>query len=224
MLKLLLILKFFFYLQSTSPNKVDAVVKSTKPLPTNVTTNTTNENEPILETNNQLPSSSKSSEDCSQSSSYKSINSSISDKTSGASPQHEVQDNSNNASPKLVQSENQCQNASTKEYNSKLTLENKMKTDGSGQAISKFQPTYSPPINSQQMLCTTDTNQQTTTTLGLPKSESTDNIDLSTLSTVLDDGKNKEEKSTDVSNDLIEEKSTSNSDLRPQNTSNIYYI
>jgi len=171
-----------------------------------------------------MPSSSKSSEDCSQSSSYKSINSSISDKMSGTSSQHAVEDNSNNASPKLVQSEN----ASTKEYYSKLTLENKMKTDSSGQSISKFQPTYSPPINSQQMLCTTDANQQTTSTLGLPKSESTKNIDLSTLSSVLDDGKNKEEESTVMSNEIIEEKSTCSSDHKPQNTrqnmSNIYYI
>lgn len=165
-----------------------------------------------------MPSSSKSSEDCSQSSSYKSINSSSSDKMSGTSPQHAVEDNSNNASPKLVQSENQCQNASTKE----LTLENKIQPDNSEQTISTLQPTYSPPINSQQMLCTTDTNPQTTATLEIPKSESTKNIDLSTLSTVLDDGKNKEEKSTVLSNDLIEEKSKSNSDHRPQNTSNLY--
>lgn len=171
-----------------------------------------------------MPSSSKSSEDCSQSSSYKSINSSISDKMSGASPQHAVQDNSNNASPTLVQSENQCQNASTKEYNSKLTLENKMKTDDNGQTISKLQPTCSSPINSQQMLQTTDTNQQTITTLGLPKSESTKTIDLSTLSTVLDDEKNKEEESTVMSNEIVEEKSTSSSDHKQQNTSNIYYI
>jgi len=169
-----------------------------------------------------MPSSSKSSEDCSQSSSYKSINSSSSDKMSGASPQHAVEDNSNNASLKLIQSENQCQNDSTKEFNPKLTLENKIQPDNSGQIISTLQPTYSPPINSQKMLCTTDTNQQTTDTLELPKSESTKNIDLSTLSTVLDDGKNKEEKSTVLSNDLIEEKSKSNSDHRPQNTSNLY--
>jgi len=171
-----------------------------------------------------MPSSSKSSEDCSQSSSYKSMNSSISDKMSGTSPQHSVQDNSNNASPKLVQSENQCQNTSTKEYNSKLTLENKMKTDDSGQTKSTCQPIYSPPINSQKTLCTTDTNQQTTVTLELSKSESTKNIDLSTLSTVLDDGDNKEEKSTAESNDLIEEQSKSNSDHKPQNTSNLYNI
>ncbi|CAI6357219.1 unnamed protein product [Macrosiphum euphorbiae] len=174
---------------STSPIKVDTVVKSTKPLLTNATTNSTNENESILETHHQMPSSSKSSEDCSQSSSYKSINSSSSDKMSGTSPQHAVEDNSNNASPKLVQSENQCQNASTKE----LTLENKIQPDN-------------------------NTNPQTTATLEIPKSESTKNIDLSTLSTVLDDGKNKEEKSTVLSNDLIEEKSKSNSDHRPQNT------
>jgi len=169
-----------------------------------------------------MPSSSKSSEDCSQSSSYKSINSSSSDKMSRASPQHAVEDNSNNASSKLVQSENQCQNASTKEFNSKITLENKIQPDNNEQTISTLQSTYSPPINSQQIHCTTDTNNQTTATLELPKSETTKNIDLSTLSTVLDDGKNKEEKSTVLSNDLIEEKSKSNSDHRPQNTSNLH--
>jgi len=174
-----------------------------------------------------MPSSSKSSEDCSQSSSYKSISSSISDKMSGASPQHAVQDNSNNASPKLVQSENECQNASAKEHNSKPTPENKIKIDNSGQTISTFQPTLSKtnssPISSQQILGTTDTNQQSTTTLELPKSESTKNIDLSALSTVLDDEKNKEEK-PGMSNDLIEENSKSNSDHSPQNTSNLYCI
>lgn len=199
-----------------------------KPLLTNATLNSTIENEPILETHNQMPSSSKSSEDCSQSSSYKSINSSISDKMSGASPQHAVQGNSNNASPKLVQSENQCQTSSAKVCNSKLTLENKIKTDNGGQTISTIQPTLpktnSPPINSQQTLCTSDTNQQTTATVGLPRSESIKNIDLSTLSSVLDDGKNKEEKSIVAPNELIEEKSKSNSEHRPQNTSNLYYI
>ncbi|KAE9544096.1 hypothetical protein AGLY_001785 [Aphis glycines] len=206
---------------STSPNNIDTVVKN-KPLITNATINSTNESEPILETHNQMPSSSKSSEDCSQSSSYKSINSSISDKVSGASPQHAVQGSSNNASPKLVQSENQCQNGSAQVCNLKLTFENKIKTDNDVQTISTTQPTlpktYSPPINSQQTLCTTDTKQQTTATLGLPKNESTKNIDLSTLSSVLDDGKNTEEKSIVVSNELTEEKLKSNSHHKPQNT------
>lgn len=200
-----------------------------KPLITNATINSTNEGEPILETHNQMPSSSKSSEDCSQSSSYKSINSSISDKMSGASPQHAVQGSSNNASPKLVQSENQCQNGSTQVCNPKLTtFENKIKTDNDGQTISTIQPTlpktYSPPINSQQTLCTTDTNQQTTATLELPKNESTKNIDLSTLSSVLDDGKNTEEKSIVVSNELTEEKLKSNSHHKLQNTSDLFNI
>jgi len=199
-----------------------------KPLITNVTIDSTNESEPILETHNQMPSSSKSSEDCSQSSSYKSINSSISDKMSGSSPQHAVQGSSNNASPKLVQSENQCQNGSAQVCNPKLTLENKMNTDNDGQTISTTQPTlpktYSPPINSQQTPCIADTNQQTTATLGLPKNESTKNIDLSTLSSVLDDGKNTEEKSIVVPNELTEEKLKSNSHHKPQNTSNLFNI
>lgn len=174
---------------------------------------------------NQMLSSTKYSEDSSQSSSYNSIYLSISDKVSVASPQHADQDNTTKETPKLVQSENQFQDASAKVDSSKLTCENQIKTDNSGQNISTIQPTLpntnlpSPPLNSLQLVCTIDTNQQTTSTVELPRSESTKNIDLSTLSTVLDDGKNKEEKAIIVSNDEIEEKTKTNSDNKPQNTS-----
>lgn len=175
----------------------------------------------MIDTVNQLPSSSKLSEACSQSSSC--INSSISDKES-ASSQTEIHTNTTYTSPKTVQSITQFPNSNAKPYTSKFTPEIKTKADNSVQAISKGQPTLpktlcSSPANSQQTL-SLDSNPQTMTLKGPSRNEPKNNIDLSSLSAVLDDGENKDEKSVVVLNDTSDENSKSNIDQNPQNTSN----
>lgn len=176
------------------------------------------------ETHNQIPSSSKSSETPNPSSS--STNSSVSDKVSTAS-QLAVQNISTYANSKTVQSTPQFQNTGAKVFNSKLTTENKTKSDNGVQTVSKFQPTlqktYSPPMNSQQTH-STDTKPQITAYKGSSRNESTKSIDLSSISNALEDVKHKDEKSTVLSNDTTDEKSKSNSDHKPQTTSNIFYM
>lgn len=174
----------------------------------------------MKDTVNQLPSSSKLSEACSQSSSC--INSSISDKES-ASFQTEIQTNLAYTSPKTVQSTTQFPNTNAKPYTSKFTPETYTKPDNSIQAISKVQPTLpktlsSSPVNPQQTL-SVDTKPQTMTLKGPSKNEPPKNIDLSSLSAVLDDGGNKDENSV-VLNVIPDENSKSIIDQNSQITSN----
>lgn len=210
-------------LQSTAPNKNDTVVKNTKPVLVNSSTNSSNQIESMPETHNQIPSSSKSSETSNQSSSLPNLP--VSDKVSTAS-QPEVQNNSTFANSKTIQSSPQFQNAGAKVFNSKLTTENKTKSDNGVQTVSKYQPplqkTYSPPMNSQQTHGTTDSKPQITAFKGSPRNDSTKSIDLSSISNVLEDVKNKDEKSAAMSNDTTDEKSKSNSDHKQQTTSNLF--
>lgn len=200
---------------------MDPLVKNT-----NTSPHSSSGNDSIQETHNQIPSSSISSEAFNQSS-YKSINSTMLDKVSAASPPPVVQTNLTSTGSKTVQSITQFQNSSSKTYNLKFTAEDKTKPDSSVQTATKFPPTfpeiYSPPMNLQQSQ-NTDINSQTTTFKGPVKNEPTKTIDLSSLSAVLEDGKNKEEKSIVVSNDVIEEKSKLSSDHKPQNSSNLFYF
>lgn len=175
---------------------------------------------------NQIPSSSKSSSETSNQNSSLTDNSSVLDKVSTTS-QPPVQNNLTYANSKTVQSTPQLQNAGAKVFNSKSTTENKTKsTDNGVQAVSKFQPplqkTYSPPMNSQQTH-SADSKSQAATFKGSSRNESTKSIDLSSISNALEDVKNKDEKSPILSNDTADEKSKSNSDHKPQTTSNLFY-
>lgn len=202
----------------TTPNKIDPVV-----INTNTTLHPCNENVSIQEVHNQIPSSSISSEACNKSSSHKTI-----DSTSlelAASPQPAVQTDLNYSGSKIVQPTTQFRNSGVKTYNLKLTAENKTKPENNVQTASKFHSTlpktYSPPMNLQQSQ-STDINLQTVTIKGPVRNEPTKTIDLSSLSAVLEDGKNNDEKSIVAANDVIEEKSKFSSDHNPQNTSSLF--
>lgn len=170
----------------------------------------------MQEAHNQIPSSSISSDAFNQSSSYKTINSAMSDKVLAASPPSIVQTNLTPIESKTVQSTTQFQNSGSKSYNLNFTAEDKIKPNNSVQTAMTFPKSYSPPMNLQQPQ-NTDVNPQTTTFKGPVRNEPTNTIDLSSLSAVLE-----EEKSIVVSNDVIEEKSKLSSDHKLQNTSNLF--
>lgn len=190
-------------------------MQNTAPISTDTTANSSNENVPVLDIPKQTPSSSKSMEACNENNAYKKTDLSISDKVPAASSQPEVQNNVNYSNSKTVQPTTQLQNAGAKVY----TSENKINSNNSVQTDPKGQPTlpktYSPPpMNSQKTPCI-DTKEASI-------NEPTKNIDLSSLSAALNDGKIEEEPSTVVSNDVINETSISSSDQKLQDTSSLY--
>lgn len=201
----------FFYKQSTTPNKADFAIKSTKPVFANATTNTTSEIEPILETASSL----KSNEAYNQSSST-TINSDVYDNTAGLQPI--AQNNSiSEGGPSTDQSyttiTTTTATSGTTVNTSTAIPENKTKVDNIVPTASKNQSTYSQPTNSQQTQCS-ETTVQSTTFQGPSENESNKTIDLSSLSAELEDGNLVEEKSITVIND---EKSYS--DCKTQSTS-----
>jgi len=183
-------------------------------------TNSANENESInsVETRHQEPSSSKSPENCNQSQSYNSTNSSVPDIVSTDSSLSAVQNNVSHMNKKPVKTA-EVQNSGAKTLNSKVISEKKINPDDGDQKISNFQPALSktnlPTINSKENLCA-NTNSQITTSKA-PQKESVKPIDLSSLSAVLGDEENKDKKSSAGSTD---EKLKSNSDQKQLNTSN----
>lgn len=190
---------------------MEIAVKSTKPS----STNTTNENESVLESNSEIPPTSISSDACSQSSSYKTTNSSISGKVSSASSRPAVESNPTVTNPQVAQSPTQVQSSDAQIGNSMLISGNKTKPENSGQSSSKCQSIL--PITSPTILqSNTCTDEKLPTTLkGSPsKNEPTKTIDLSSLSTALED-----EKSIVEPNKISEEKSESNPDQTLPNTS-----
>lgn len=188
-------LSYIFYKQSTTPNKTDTAVRSTKPGFVNATTNTTSDIEPLLET----ASSSKSNEAYNQSSSSTTINSDVSDNAAGSQ-----NDSISEGSSTTDQSST---TTGTTVNTSTAIPENKTKDENIVPTASKNQSTlptnYPQPTNSQQTQCS-ETTVQSTTYQG-PENESNKTIDLSSLSAELQDG------------NLVEEKS--NSDCKPQSTS-----
>jgi len=140
------------------------------------------------------------------------MNSSVLENASAISPLPAVQNNLSKAKA----SANTLQ--STKVHNLKISSETKTKPDNNVQTVAKVQSTlpkvYSIPTNSQQAK-STDTKLQTTKSK-TSVNEPTKTIDLSSLSAVLEDGKNKDDKST-IINDATDKKHTS--DTNSQNTS-----
>lgn len=218
MIKIYIICKYIvitYFLQSNTPNKMETVVKSNKPL----STNTTNESESILESNAQTPPTSISHDASSHSSSYKTTNSSISDKLSSAS-QPAVQSNLTLTSPQAAQSPTQVPCSGAQIGNSIITSENKTKPEKICQSSSTCQSAIpiTSPTNIQINTCT-DSKPPITLKGSTSKNEPTKTIDLSSLSTVLED-----EKSIVKPNEVTDEKSRSNPDQIPPNTSNVFKI
>lgn len=205
----------YFYKQPTTPSKTDTIVKNTKPIFANATTNTTAENEPVLET----ACSSKSTETYIQSSSSTTINSVISD--NAACPQTTAQNNSTSGGSITVQTNTITTTTGTTAYTSKTIPDTKTKVDNvvvpiTSKTQSTLSKTYSPP-NSELTQCS-DTTVQSVISQGPSESETNKVIDLSSLSAELEDGKLVEDKSLTVLKDEI-----SNSDTKAQYTSNIFY-
>lgn len=198
------------------PSKIDAGVKSSIP----IQTNSTNEHESVLETSNQTESS-KSPEACNQSDLSKSLNS---DHVSIDSPPLAVQNI--HESSKVVKS-TELQVSGAKACNLKCTAENKLVLDNSELTVAKFQSTSlktnSPPLHSEEASCV-DTTLPKNTLKPSSKTELSKTIDLSSLSAVLEDGKNKGENPISALNNVIDEKLKYYPDQKEESLSNYFFI
>lgn len=172
-------------------------------------TSSANENESSdsMESHHKEPSSSKCPESCNQNKSYNSSSSSVPDNVSTDSSSSAVQNNSH-ANKKSVET-TVVQNAGAESLNSKVISENKINADDSEQNVP----------NTQEDLCA-NTKLPTTTSKTPSLKEPAKPIDLTSLSTALEDEENKEKKSSAMSNDLTDEKPKSNFDQKQLSSSN----
>lgn len=157
------------------------------------------------------------------------MNSTVPDNASIDSPQPAIQNNSTHTSSTPVHS-TQIQNSDEKTCPLKCIPENKKNLDDA-ENISNIQSTlpktHLPPKNSQETV-SVNTKLHINTSKPSSKNETTKSIDLSSLSTALENENNKEEKPIAASIISTDEKLKSNSVKKQQitttSTSNCIYL